>query len=65
MAKLYNEIAGRDINRLAGLSDGIFAFAMTLLALDLRPPDFLQNLQSEHALLAEISHNCCRDSSPI
>ena len=56
MAKLYNEIAGRDIDRLAGLSDGIFAFAMTLLALDLRPPDFLQNLQSEHALLAEISH---------
>jgi uncharacterized membrane protein len=56
MAKLYNEIAGRDLDRLAGLSDGIFAFAMTLLALDLRPPDFLQNLQSEHALLAELSH---------
>lgn len=56
MAKLYNEIAGRDLDRLAGLSDGIFAFAMTLLALDLRPPDFLQNLQSEHAPLAELSH---------
>lgn len=40
MGKVYNEIAGRNLDRLAGLSDGIFAFAMTLLALDLRPPDF-------------------------
>src|SRR5579872_7163110 len=56
MIKHYNEIAGRNVDRLAALSDGIFAFAMTLLALDLRPPDFVQDLHSEHALLAELSH---------
>jgi uncharacterized membrane protein len=38
VAKLYNEIAGRNLDRLAALSDGVFAFAMTLLMLDLRVP---------------------------
>ena len=36
--RVYNEIAGRNIDRLAALSDGVFAFAMTLLVLDLRIP---------------------------
>lgn len=36
--KVYNEIAGRNVDRLAALSDGVFAFAMTLLVLDLRVP---------------------------
>lgn len=34
----YNRIAGQSLERLAALSDGIFAVAMTLLVLDLRTP---------------------------
>lgn len=34
----YNRIAGRKVDRLAALSDGIFAVAMTLLVLDLHAP---------------------------
>jgi uncharacterized membrane protein len=33
-----NRIAGQSLERLAALSDGIFAVAMTLLVLDIRPP---------------------------
>ncbi len=39
MATLYNRLAGHDVGRLAALSDGVFAFAMTLLILDIRVPD--------------------------
>jgi TMEM175 potassium channel family protein len=35
---LYNRLAGHSIERLAALSDGVFAVAMTLLVLDLRAP---------------------------
>lgn len=38
IATLYNRIAGGSIERLAALSDGLFAVAMTLLVLDLRAP---------------------------
>ena len=52
---IYNRIAGHSKERLAALSDGVFAFAMTVLVLDLRPPD-LSAIHSEaglaHALLA-------------
>src|SRR5579859_1474740 len=38
MSTLYNRIQGRNLDRLAALSDGIFAVAMTLLVLDLHIP---------------------------
>jgi uncharacterized membrane protein len=40
VGKVYNDVAGRDLGRLAALSDGIFAFAMTLLVLNIRVPEF-------------------------
>jgi uncharacterized membrane protein len=45
----YNRIAGQNVERLAALSDGIFAFAMTLLVLDLRVPA-LEAVHNEHDL---------------
>ena len=38
MPTSYNQIAGQSVERLAALSYGIFAVAMTLLVLDLRVP---------------------------
>jgi uncharacterized membrane protein len=38
MRNSYNRIAGQSVERLAALSDGVFAVAMTLLVLDLRAP---------------------------
>jgi uncharacterized membrane protein len=50
MALTYNLIAGRNAERLAALSDGIFAFAMTLLVLDIPTPP-AETIHSERELL--------------
>jgi uncharacterized membrane protein len=49
MHSLYNRVAGQSVERLAALSDGIFAVAMTLLVLDLRVPAH-EAIHSEHDL---------------
>jgi uncharacterized membrane protein len=49
MPSPYNRVAGHSIERLAALSDGIFAVAMTLLVLDLRVPA-RDAIHSEHEL---------------
>jgi uncharacterized membrane protein len=54
MALTYNLIAGKSVERLAALSDGIFAFAMTLLVLDLHVPAAAM-VHSEHDLLQALA----------
>src|SRR5271154_5179410 len=49
MSTAYNRIAGHSVERLAALSDGIFAVAMTLLVLDLRLPA-VEAVRNEHDL---------------
>jgi TMEM175 potassium channel family protein len=49
MSRSYNDIAGKSVERLAALSDGIFAVAMTLLVLDLRTP-VKETIRSEQDL---------------
>lgn len=49
MPTSYNRIAGQSVERLAALSDGIFAVAMTLLVLDLRVPA-AEAVHNEHDL---------------
>lgn len=50
----YNLIAGRNSERLAALSDGIFGVGMTLLVLDLRAP-VAEMIHGEHDLLAALA----------
>ena len=54
MPTLYNLIQGRSLERLAALSDGIFAVAMTLLVLDMHIPTTAE-VHSESALLAALA----------
>src|SRR5580658_10217193 len=53
MASLYNRIQGRSLERLAALSDGIFAVAMTLLVLELHIPTAAQ-VHGERELLVAL-----------
>jgi len=50
MTTLYNAIQGRSLERIAALSDGIFAVAMTLLVLDIHIPS-AEAVHSEAQLL--------------
>lgn len=49
MPTSYNRIAGQSVERLAALSDGIFAVAMTLLVLDIHAPA-AEAVRGEHDL---------------
>src|SRR5438067_5214992 len=63
----YHRFAGSSLDRLAALSDGVFAVAMTLLVLDLKAPVVPKRAQhpiwsgggggSEHALLHDLLHH--------
>ncbi len=41
MPKIYNQLAGNSVERIAGLSDGVFAIAVTLIVLEIRVPEHL------------------------
>jgi uncharacterized membrane protein len=51
----YNAIAGGSLERLSALSDGIFAVAMTLLVLDVKPPEALE-IHDGRELAAALVH---------
>jgi uncharacterized membrane protein len=53
MGTRYNAVAGQSVERLAALSDGLFAVAMTLLVLDLKVP-VAQGIETDAALLAAL-----------
>jgi uncharacterized membrane protein len=52
---IYNRIAGQSVERVAALSDGVFAFAMTVLVLNLHAPASAA-IHSEHALWSALTN---------
>lgn len=50
-ARYSGELGGTDLGRILALSDGIFAFAMTLLVIYVVPPQDLAHLSSDRAAL--------------
>ena len=55
MAALYNEVAGKNRDRLAALSDGVFAFALTVIVLDIRVPEQYGEITTEAGLLNAVA----------
>jgi uncharacterized membrane protein len=53
MATHYNSLAGGEVARIAALSDGIFAFAATVLVLDFHTPE-AGDIHSEAELLGAL-----------
>jgi uncharacterized membrane protein len=53
MTTNYNAIAGSELGRVSALSDGIFAFAMTVLVLEIRIPE-PADIHSERELAAAL-----------
>ncbi|OLC53916.1 MAG: hypothetical protein AUH85_13005 [Chloroflexi bacterium 13_1_40CM_4_68_4] len=45
----YNQVAGRRLDRIAALSDGVFAIAMTLIVFEIRVPE-VASIRSEQEL---------------
>jgi uncharacterized membrane protein len=59
MKNHYNFFAGGDVGRIEALSDGIFAFAATVLVLDFRTPD-AADIHSEAELLTALASSAHR-----
>jgi uncharacterized membrane protein len=55
----YNSFAGGDVGRIEALSDGIFAFAATVLVLDFRAPD-AADIHTEAQLLGALTASAPR-----
>ncbi len=53
MAKFYNAFAGSSIERIAALSDGLFAIAMTLIVLEVHVPE-AHGIANDTALLGAL-----------
>jgi len=50
----YNQVAGTNVERIAGLSDALFAIALTLIVLDIRVP-MHQGVATEHDLTTALA----------
>ena len=55
----YNRIAGSDVGRIEALSDGVFAFAATVLVLDFHSPD-PADIHTEAELLSALAASAPR-----